>query len=457
MSQPATTQPQVIGRYVLHGVLAAGGMATVHLGRLIGAAGFARTVAIKRMHAQFAQDPEFADMFLDEARLAGRIRHPNVVSVIDVVATEGEMLLVMEYVQGESLSRLVRRARERGEKVPQPVISAILCDALDGLHAAHEARDEKGKLLGIVHRDVSPQNIMVGADGIARVLDFGIAKASGRAQVTREGQLKGKLSYMAPEQLHGTVTAVTDVHAMGIVLWEALVGERLFAAETEGHTVTKILTAKVKPPSEASPGVDPAYDAIVLKALAKDPAERFQNAREMSIALAACARKADAHEVAEWIALVAKDVLDARADIVSKVETQPSLPDVMERASREPPDTRSDLSSDAVSATRPKSRRGPLIVAIASATIAVIAIAIFAFRAPTPPVAATSAAQPPPSATVPAALPAVSAAAPTTASVAQTPSASASTKRPVAPKNTGAPTSATVAAPRPNNALPDHL
>src|SRR5262245_394878 len=150
-------------------------MATVHLGRLLGPVGFSRTVAIKRLHAQFATDPEFVSMFLDEARLAARIRHPNVVPTLDVVATEGELFVVMEYVHGESLSRLIKEEARNGRRIPPRIAASLISGTLQGLHAAHEARDERGNPLNIVHRDVSPQNILVGSDGIARVLDFGVA------------------------------------------------------------------------------------------------------------------------------------------------------------------------------------------------------------------------------------------------------------------------------------------
>src|SRR5689334_18826919 len=159
-------------------------MATVHLGRLLGPVGFSRTVAIKRLHSQFASDPTFVSMFVDEARLAARIRHPNVVPTLDVATLGGELLLVMEYVPGESLSGLMRTVFEAGERIPPPVTAAIVCGVLEGLHAAHEARTEDGEPLDIVHRDVSPSNVLVGTDGIARVLDFGIAKAAFRVQTT---------------------------------------------------------------------------------------------------------------------------------------------------------------------------------------------------------------------------------------------------------------------------------
>src|SRR5512143_55930 len=185
-----------VGRYTVHGELASGGMATVHIGRMGGAGGFAKLVAIKRMHPQFAKDPDFLAMFLDEARLVTRIRHPNVVQPLDVIVERGEVLLVMEYIHGEALSRLNRVLRAKNERIPLRISIAILSAMLHGLHAAHEAKNEKGEPLGIVHRDISPQNIIVGVDGVARVLDFGIAKAADQVHLTREGELKGKLVYM---------------------------------------------------------------------------------------------------------------------------------------------------------------------------------------------------------------------------------------------------------------------
>jgi serine/threonine protein kinase len=182
--------PRIIGRYALHGEIAAGGMATVHLGRLVGSGGVSRLVAIKRLHAQFAKDPEFVTMFLDEGRLSVRIHHPNVVSVLDFIATDGELFLVMEYVQGEALSSLVKVLRKREEPIPEKITSSIVVGLLQGLHAAHCATNERGHPLSIVHRDVSPQNVLVSVDGVARVLDFGVAKAAGRLQTTREGHIK---------------------------------------------------------------------------------------------------------------------------------------------------------------------------------------------------------------------------------------------------------------------------
>ncbi|MEQ9319388.1 MAG: serine/threonine-protein kinase [Polyangiaceae bacterium] len=211
-------QGRVLGRYVLCGELASGGMATVHLARHLGPHGFCRSVAVKRLHEGHAKDPDFVAMFLDEARLASRIHHPNVASIIDVISTPSDLCLVMDYLHGESLAQLQRRAE--GKPIEVPIAAAIVVDALRGLHAAHEVTDMDGTKLELVHRDVSPQNLFVGADGVTRVLDFGIAKASSRSQVTRDGQVKGKLAYMAPEQIRSEpADRRVDVFATGVVLW----------------------------------------------------------------------------------------------------------------------------------------------------------------------------------------------------------------------------------------------
>jgi serine/threonine-protein kinase len=325
---------RVIGRYALYDVLASGGMATVHIGRLLGPVGFSRTVAIKRLHPRYAGDPEFVSMFLEEARLVARIRHPHVVPMLDVVATAGELFLVMEYVAGESLARLAHAAEERGERVPLRVSVAILSGLLQGLHAAHEARDEHGQPLGIVHRDVSPQNVLVGSDGQARVLDFGIAKAAGRVQTTADGQVKGKLSYMAPEQLRGgEVTRKVDIYAASVVLWELLAGHRLFQGENEGATLTKILLEDIVPPSVAAEkkgslaeGTDTKnglerLDAITMRGLQRDQTKRFDTAREMALALEGCVPPATASEVSAWIERIASPTLMRRAEEVTAIES----------------------------------------------------------------------------------------------------------------------------------------
>jgi serine/threonine-protein kinase len=317
----------MVGRYAIFDEIASGGMATVYLGRLTGSGGFSRTVAIKRLHPQFAKDPEFVTMFLDEARLAARIRHPNVVPTLDVVAASGELFHVMEYVQGESLSHLARGVKARGERVPLRILMRIMNDVLQGLHAAHEARDERGVPLCIVHRDVTPQNILVGADGVARLLDFGVAKAAGRAHTTQDGQIKGKLAYMAPEQLLSSgVTRETDVYAASVVLWEMLAGERLFTGENELDVVAKLLQRDIRPPSRIAPDVPPALDALVMRGLDSQTRQRFASAREMCLALGACGvPEATSLEVGEWVEHLASQAIAGRSARIAVIESQTDL------------------------------------------------------------------------------------------------------------------------------------
>jgi eukaryotic-like serine/threonine-protein kinase len=323
----ASTQTcrRVLGRYALFDEIAAGGMATVHIGRLLGPAGFARTVAIKCLHPHFAKDPEFVSMFVDEARLAARISHPNVVATLDIVAEGGELFLVMEYVAGDSLAHLLRAAPDG--RVPPPLAIGIVMGALHGLHAAHEAMSERAQPLSIVHRDVSPQNIQVGTDGVARVLDFGIAKAASRLQTTQEGQLKGKLGYMAPEQLDGEVLdRRTDVYAAGVVLWESLTGKRLFSGKDGAPILNSAQRADVGAVSAAANGIPGSLDAIVTKALAFHREDRFATAKEMAIALEETGLVASQREVGEWVERTAHVALAVRATIVAELD---SLQDVV--------------------------------------------------------------------------------------------------------------------------------
>ncbi|MEZ4258919.1 MAG: serine/threonine-protein kinase [Polyangiaceae bacterium] len=361
----AAVEPRTVGRYVLFGELASGGMATVHLGRLSGPVGFSRTVAVKRLHAQYAKDPEFVAMFLDEARLCGRIRHPCVVPTLDVVTEGPEVFLVMEYVQGEALSKLLKVAEARGEHIPARVSVAMVASILHGLHAAHNTKDEQGAALGIVHRDVSPQNVMIGADGVARVLDFGVAKASGRVQTTRDGKIKGKVAYMAPEQLSGAeVDARTDVYAAGVVLWELLTGRRLFDGETEALVLVRAMEGHVPPPSSVNPAVSSGIDEVIRRALARDPAHRFASAKEMAIALERSGTLASPSEIGEWVEHIAGDLLRSRAEQVAAVESAAAREVVSDpRVALAPREVPSQVSSISVSrteappASRPAAKR----------------------------------------------------------------------------------------------------
>ncbi|HEY1695651.1 MAG TPA: serine/threonine-protein kinase [Polyangiaceae bacterium] len=321
-----TTSPhlpsRVLGRYAMYEQFAAGGMATLHYGRLLGPSGFSRTVAIKRLHAHLSEDPDFVAMFLDEARLAARIHHPNVIQTLDAESSEGELFVVLDYVHGDSLSRLQREAKRVTTPASPPIVGAILFGALEGLHAAHEARDASGEPLELVHRDVSPHNILIGTDGVARVLDFGVAKARGRTQTTRVGQLKGKLAYMAPEQLGGRVTRRSDVFSASVVLWEALTGVRLFQGDDEGEVVAKLLHEPIPAPRTHAPSVTRELEAVVMRGLERDPAKRFATAREMAVALERHAALATPIEVGAWVERVAGTALAQRAARVASIDAE---------------------------------------------------------------------------------------------------------------------------------------
>ena len=283
-----------LDRFELIAELASGGMATVYLARLSGVAGFQRLVAIKRLHPHLAKEPEFVEMFLDEARLAARIHHPNVVPIQEVGQSERGYYLVMDYVEGDTLARLLARSAQAKKPVPWGVTIRILLDTLAGLHTAHELKDDMGQPLLIVHRDVSPQNILVGVDGIARITDFGVARAASRLSTTRSGQLKGKLAYMAPEQARGSqVDRRADIFSVGIVLWEALAMKRLFKGDGEAETLNRVLYDPIAPPSSVRPDVPKGLDTVCMKALAREQGDRYASCQDFADALEKAARTID--------------------------------------------------------------------------------------------------------------------------------------------------------------------
>ncbi len=320
-SDPLGRPGRSIGRYALFDEIGRGGTATVHIGRLLGPVGFSKTVAIKRMHENLARDPEIAAMFLDEARLASRIQHSNVVATLDVLAIDGEAFLVMEYVHGESLASLLHSLRSRGQTVPAPIAVQIMRDVLHGLHAAHEAKDAQGESLDLIHRDVSPHNILVGVDGIARVFDFGIAKAVGRLQDTRTGQLKGKVWYMAPEQLLGNaLDRRVDVFAAALVLWEALAGRRPFDGESSARIMFQLVGEQAPPLSSILPDLPASISEAVAKAGALDPPERFATALAFARALEQGSQPLPPSAVGDWVREVAGLTLARRQERLRAIE-----------------------------------------------------------------------------------------------------------------------------------------
>jgi len=331
------------GRYEILFKLASGGMATVYVGRARGSMGFSQLVAIKEPHPHLLDDPQYRKELVAEARLASLIHHVNVVDVRDVyVASDDvhgkQIRLVMDYIEGASLGELLVAASRAGERVPVRVVMRVILDACAGLHAAHELIDEKGRAVGLVHRDVSPQNILVGVDGATRVSDFGVAKATATA-TTHSGSLKGKLAYMSPEYVQGrAIDRRVDVFAIATVAWEALAGRRLFRGDNDVDTAQRILSRDAPPLSSEVPDLA-AFDGVLETALAKNPESRFATTQAFASALESVASSrnlvAGHAEVAAIVKKLAAPQLESRrAQVRDKLAGEPGFISLM---SADPP------------------------------------------------------------------------------------------------------------------------
>ncbi|XXX81907.1 serine/threonine-protein kinase [Sorangium sp. So ce134] len=267
-----------LGRYEILMPVARGGMAAVWAARLVGSRGFQKIVAIKTMLPEIGNDPAFEAMFLDEARLASRIRHPHAVEIVELGDENGVLYIVMEWVDGDTISTLNKQVKSTGG-VPLPILLRIASSICAGLHAAHELRDDEGKLVDLVHRDISPQNVMVSYDGIVKIVDFGVAKATGRLHETRVvGQLKGKIPYLSPEQLtSGKVDRRSDIFSLGVLLYTTLSGYHPFRGRTDAKTMENILRFAPVPLRELVPDVPFDLAVAIERALAKDPADRWND------------------------------------------------------------------------------------------------------------------------------------------------------------------------------------
>ncbi len=313
---------QQVGRYAIFDQIAAGGMARVHLARLTGQEGFSRVVAVKRMHRHLLENQEFKRMFLEEARLAARVRHPNVVPILDVLATGEELLIVMEYVHGVSVHALMQASVKAKKNMPRPIVYSMILQMLHGLEAAHEATDERGRPLALVHRDVSPQNVLVGVDGIARVVDFGVARAMSAKQDTDPGVLKGKHSYMAPELVHGApATRQADVFSAATLFWELIAGRKLFGGATEVERLNAVAKGNYPSPKQYARDLPVDVERVIVRGISAKPSERYATALEMAIELESLHVAATPRVVGDWVATLAVEELAARMELIHQVET----------------------------------------------------------------------------------------------------------------------------------------
>lgn len=312
------------GRYELRQELASGGMASVWLARTTGAGGFVHVCAVKRVHPHLAKQAQFVDMFLDEARIAARIRHANVCRVFDFGRVDGVPFIAMEYLAGVPFSAVIARLARDVRADRLVAACALVAEAAAGLHAAHELRDANGHLLDVVHRDISPQNLFLTFDGVVKVVDFGIASARDKVHDTQTGEVKGKLAYMLPEQMHGhRVDRRADVWSLGVVLWELCCVARLFRRSSQPETMDAVLNADIDVPSQREADVPPALDAIVMRALSRDPAERFATAGELSEALDDVAQELGGPwgraRLERWVTELFPEKMDESSTLVSGV------------------------------------------------------------------------------------------------------------------------------------------
>lgn len=273
-------------RYVVIDRLEAGGMAEVFRGESQSVQGFKKQVAIKRVLPHLAQNPNFISMFLDEARLGARLTHANIVSVFDIGAADNTYFIVMEFIDGSNLKSMIEGLRKQGRRFPMNAAIYVCIEACRGLNYAHETLGDDGELLNIVHRDVSPPNILVSKRGEVKLTDFGLAKATTQLEKTDPGVVKGKFSYLSPEAATGQpVDARADIFALGIVLWEMLAGRRLFLGETDYQTVKLVQQANIPSLARLNPEVDEEFEQVLLKALTRDPADRYASCRDFGDAL----------------------------------------------------------------------------------------------------------------------------------------------------------------------------
>jgi serine/threonine protein kinase len=326
--EAAASRPDGVpfGKYVLLRRIALGGMAEVYLAALRGPDRFEKQLVIKRGHPHLTEQPEFSVMFSNEARIAAQLTHPNIAQVYEYGIVDHSAYLAMEFVDGPSLDKLTKHAAKKGAVLGPGIAAAIGAQVCEALQYAHDLHGPDGQWMGLVHRDVTPSNVMLARDGTVKLLDFGIAKITQGPSATQAGTLKGKLAYLAPEQLTGSVDRRADLFALGVALYEVAVGRRLFKRSSEAATITAVLQGDIPPPSDLTPGFPPAFEAILERALERDPRKRYATAQEMGDALERFAREAGIgrRELARMVA--EHGTLEEAGKTASTPPDRPSLP-----------------------------------------------------------------------------------------------------------------------------------
>jgi serine/threonine-protein kinase len=364
--------PSRLGHYRLESELASGGMATLYLAHDQRRPGAHGVVAIKQLHPHLVKDPTFREMFFDEARVLARLRHTNVCALLDYELGDSRCYMVLEYLAGEPLGAVGHAAETSARPLEQraALFTRAIADACEGLHAAHELRDSDGELLELVHRDVSPDNLLLCHDGQTKILDFGVAASKAQSHRTRTGIVKGKFGYIQPEVLGGaSADRRADVWGLGVVLWELLTGRRLFRKETDAATLQAVLDQEIPAPSAVRPELPPLYDPIVLRALERDPERRYASARELGQALTHALFASGVHvglaDLAEWMDELFPGARVRRQELVSK-----STATGAERAARpkrsDPPPPPSSRPQPALLPPSPPSQRPPAPLGLAS-------------------------------------------------------------------------------------------
>jgi serine/threonine-protein kinase len=352
------------GKYRVIAELGQGGTANVYLAVARGPSGFNKLVVLKFLKQELAVESEFRRMFLNEARLAARLNHPNVVQTNEVFEEDGRPIIVMEYLEGAALSRVVGRAREQGQPIPMAMHLRIICDALSGLHYSHELRDYDGTPLGVVHRDMTPQNVFVSFDGKVTLLDFGIAKLTGAIAETQTGVLKGKLRYMPPEQIMGEpVDRRTDIFAVGVMLWEAVTREKMWRGMSDATVMHNIVNGSIPSPRSLRPDVPQRLEQICMKALASNPNDRYATAAELQLDVEEwlSGNTVTNRTIGQFVSAVFGDVRARTRDLIERqiaqLQKQDANPSPTDEAGRLPNLTQQAYSQTAARSDRPMAPR----------------------------------------------------------------------------------------------------